>query len=105
MNFLLIKPLFSPINYFHLFVVVPFAVQSVAGYYGGAVAIRFVLLCVILVWFNSLMASFLKRRLGSGFLSFIVVIAIFGALGALEYFKILSFFEGSRIAFGYILGF
>lgn len=102
-NFLLIKPLFSPINYFHLFVVVPFAVQSVAGYYGGAVAIRFVLLCVILVWFNSLMASFLKRRLGSGFLSFIVVIVIFGALGALEYFRILSFFEGSRIAFGYIL--
>ena len=30
-------------------------------------------------------------------------VAIFGALGALEYFKILSFFEGSRIAFGYIL--
>ena len=49
------------------------------------------------------MASFLKRRLGSGFLSFLVVIVIFGALGALEYFRILSFFEGSRIAFGYIL--
>jgi len=92
-NFLLIKPLFSPINYFQLLITVPFAIQSVSGYYSGAVAFRFVLLSVLLVWFNSLMASFLKRRFGSGFVSFIVVILVLGVIASLEYFKVLSFFD------------
>ena len=69
----------------------PFAVQSVAGYYGSAVAIRFVLLLCDIGLVQPLMASFLKRRLGSGFLSFIVVIVILVLWGNFEYFRILSF--------------
>ncbi|MCE5332391.1 MAG: DUF5687 family protein [Bacteroidales bacterium] len=103
-NFLLVKPLFSIINYFHLFIVIPFAVQSVSGYYGSAVAVRFVLACVIFVWFNSLMAAFLKRKFSSGFLSFVALIVVFAVLIALEYFKIFSFFNISKICFGFIVG-
>mgnify|MGYP000859452105 CR=1 FL=1 len=100
-NFLLIKPLFSPVNYFQLFVVVPFAIQSVSGYYGNAVAVRFVLLCIMLMWFNSLMASFLKRKFGSS-LFIIVGILIIAAISALEFFKIFSFFNVSKLIFTYI---
>ena len=73
-NFLLLKPLLSVINYFHLLVIIPFAAQSVAGYYGVGVAVQFVVVNVFMVWFNSLMASFLKRRFGSGFLKFFLMI-------------------------------
>lgn len=102
-NFLLIKPLFNPINYFHLFVVVPFAIQSVSKYYGVGVAVRFILLCVILVWSNSLLAAYFKRKFSSGFWGFLFIVILFVTLTALEYFKILSLFTISKVAFGFIV--
>jgi len=102
-NFLLLKPLINPINYFLLLVVVPFAVKSVVGYYSISVAIRFVLSFVFLVWFNSLTSSFLKRKFGSGLLSFLVVIAVFASIVVLEYFKVFSLFEASRQLYGFIV--
>jgi hypothetical protein len=94
-NFLLLKPLFSPVNYFLLLVVVPFSIKSVIGYYNESVALRFVLSFIFLVWFNSQMAAFLKRKFGSGLLSFIVILAVFGSILALEYFKLFSLFDVS----------
>jgi len=102
-NFLVLKPLTSPINYFLLLVVIPFAVKSVVGYYSVSVAIRFVLSFVFLVWFNSLTAAFLKRKFGSGLISFIVVIAVLGGIAALEYFKVFSLFKLSGLLYGFIV--
>ncbi len=102
-NFLLLKPLVSPINYFLLLVVVPFAVKSVVGYYSTAVACRFVLSFVFMVWFNSLSAAFLKRKFGHGILSFFIIILIFVAISLLEYFKVFSMFYLSKAIFGYIV--
>jgi len=102
-NFLLLKALFSPLNYFLLLVVVPFAVKSVVGYYSAAVAVRFVLSFVFVVWFNSFMASFLKRKYGSNLLSFLLVIAVLGVIVALEYFEVFSLFRVSKSVFGFIV--
>lgn len=102
-NFLLLKALFSPLNYFMLLVVVPFAVKSVVGYYSVAVAVRFVLSFVFVVWFNSFMASFLKRKYGSNLLSFLIVIAVMGVIVALEYFEVFSLFRVSKSLFGFIV--
>lgn len=102
-NFLLIKPLFNPINYFHLFVIIPFSIQSVSKYYGVGISVRFVLLCVVLVWCNSLLASFLKRKFSSNFFGFLLILAAFAAFAALEYFDILSLFTFSKLAFGFIV--
>jgi len=102
-NFLLLKALFSPLNYFLLLVVVPFAVKSVVGYYSVAVAVRFVLSFVFVVWFNSFMASFLKRKYGSNLLSFLIVIAVLGVIVALEYFEVFSLFRVSKSLFGFIV--
>lgn len=102
-NFLLVKPLFSPINYFQLFITIPFVIESVRGYYSGPVAFRFVLMTILLVWFNSLTTSFLKRRFGSGFVTFLIVIAGVACLAALEYFGVFSFFDYSRRFFCFVV--
>jgi hypothetical protein len=102
-NFLLLKPLASPVNYFLLLVVVPFAIKSVIGYYSVVVAIRFVLSFIFLVWFNSLLAAFLKRKFGTSLLSFLFVIVIMSGIGGLEYLKVFSLFNISKSLYGFII--
>lgn len=102
-NFLLLKPLASPVNYFSLLVIIPFAIKSVIGYYSISVALRFVLSFIFLIWFNSLTTSFLKRRFGSGLLSFFFMIVVFGGIAALEYFKVFSLFDISKSLYGFII--
>lgn len=102
-NFLLLKPLFSPVNYFLLLVIVPFAVKSVVGYYSVSVAVRFVLNFIFIIWFNSQMAAFLKRKFGSGLWSFLAVIAVLAIIVALEYFKVFSLFRISGYLFDFIV--
>lgn len=102
-NFLLLKPLVSLANYVLLLVVIPFAVRSVAAYYTGGVALRFVVAFELMVWCNSLLASFLKRRFGSGLLSFVLVLVAFGAIFLLEYLHVFSLFDISRALFGFVV--
>ncbi len=102
-NFFLLKPLINPINYFLLLVVVPFALQSVMGYYNEWMAFRFVISFVLMSWFNSLMAAFLKRKFGTSLLSFVTVIAILGSISMLEYFQVYSLFHISKSLFGFIV--
>ena len=102
-NYLLLKPLFSPINYFTLLVLIPFAVQSVSRYYDGFTAFRFVLGFIFVVWFNSQFAAYLKRKYGTSLLSFILVLAILATIAALEYFKVFSLFKLSMQVFNFIV--
>ena len=102
-HFLMLKPLASPVNYFLLLVVIPFAFKSAIGYYSLAVALRFILCFVFLVWFDSLTAAFLKRRFGTGLLSFFIVILTIPGLAALEYFKLFSLFGLSIKFFDFII--
>lgn len=103
MNFLILRPLSNPVNYFLLLVVIPFAIKSVVGYYSGLVALRFILSFVFLIWFNSLAAAFLKRKFGSSLLSFLLVILILASIVALEYFKVFSLFGISKSLYGFIV--
>ena len=102
-NYILLKPFFNPANYLLFFVVIPFAMRSVSFDYGGIVALRFVLTFLFIVWFNSLMASFIKRKFGSNLYGFLGVIVIFGAIFALEYFKVFSLFTISGVVFDFIV--
>jgi hypothetical protein len=102
-NFLLLKSVFSPFNYFTLFFIVPFAATTVNSYYGGTVAMRFVVNSVFLIWFNSLFTAFLKRRFASNIKSFIVIFFIVAAAVSLEYFKLFSLYRISLSTFGFLL--
>ncbi|WP_080904927.1 DUF5687 family protein [Parabacteroides sp. Marseille-P3160] len=98
-NYLLIKPLFNPVNYLTLLLAIPFAIRSTAVYYDGATAFRFVLGAIFIIWFDSLTAAFLKRAFGSNIFSLIILLAIAGGLIALEYFKLFSLGEVSEAIF------
>jgi len=102
-NFLMLKPLASPVNYFLLLVVVPFAIKSVVGYYSVSVALRFILTFIFVVWFDSLTAAFLKRKFGTGLYSFLLIILVMPCIAALEYFKVFSLFAVSRVVFDFII--
>ncbi len=102
-NFLLLKPLLNPINYLVLFIVVPFAVKSVVGYYGGSIAFRFVLSFILVIWFNSFTATYLKRKFGSNVFSIFGLLMLFLAILVLEYFKIISVFSISKALFNYLI--
>ena len=102
-NFLLLKPLVSPANYFLLLAIIPFAIKGVATYYTGSVAFRFVLSFILLVWFNSLTAAYLKRKFGSSLLSIVIILIILSGVVALEYFKIFSLFHFSKMLYHFFI--
>lgn len=103
-NYLLLKPLLNPLNYIILCLAIPFAITGVSPVYGTGGAFRFLFLVIFLIWFNTLLASFLKRKFNNLLLGMIVLLAVEGVLVALEYFKIFSLFHLSQDIFDFLLG-
>jgi len=101
-NFLLLKPVFAIGNYLTLLVVIPFAIRSVAGYYSAATAVTFILNCIMLIWFDLWLATWLKRRFGSSLMALLVVLVVVGGFVALEYYKVFSLFGVSMQVFNYL---
>lgn len=102
-NYLLVKPLLNPANYLSLCFAIPFAISGVAPTFGAGGAFRFVLISVFLIWFNTLFAAFLKRKLGANIVGILVFVAILVVLGALEFFKIFSIFTLSTQIFNFLI--
>lgn len=102
-NYLLVKPLLHPVNYISLCFAIPFAVSGIAPVFGAGGAFRFVWIIVFLVWFNTLFASFLKRKLGANIVGILTFIALLAGLGTLEYFKIFSLFTLSARLFNFLI--
>lgn len=102
-NYLLVKPLLNPVNYLLLCFAIPFAISGVAPSFGAGGAFRFVLIIVFLIWFNTLFASFLKRKFGANIVAILAFIAILASLAALEFFKIFSFFTLSTQVFNFLI--
>ncbi|MCL2131446.1 MAG: DUF5687 family protein [Lentimicrobiaceae bacterium] len=102
-NYILFKPFLNPINYIIFFTIIPFAIRSVSVDYNGFTAFCFVLNFFLIVCFNSLMASFIKRKFGSNFWGFLGVIAFFGIVIAAEIFHFFSLFAVSKIIFNFIV--
>jgi hypothetical protein len=101
-DFLLLKPLSSPINYFTLLIVIPFAMTSVTNHSSGTVAWGFVLTFIFSIWFDSLFTAFLKRKFGASLTSFFVMLSIPILFIVLEYFHLFSLFDFSGLIFGFL---
>ncbi|MDO5665982.1 MAG: DUF5687 family protein [Bacteroidia bacterium] len=101
-NYLLLKPLLNPINYLTLCFAIPFSITGINPTYGIGGAFRFILIVIFLIWFNTLFATFLKRKFGSNILGIVVFLIIVAGLAALEYFKIYSVFNLSQQVFGFL---
>ena len=102
-NFILLKPLFSIGNYLTLLVIIPFAVRSVSAWHSGWVALQFVVVCILIIWMDIWLASYLKRRFGSDLRAFVVILLILAGVAALEYFKVFSVFGFSMKIFGFVM--
>ena len=101
-NYILLKPLLSPANYVTLAFVLPFAVRYVSRQPDVVSGFLFVVIIVFLIWFNSLIASYLKRRFSVTFWGTLGVLLFFGAIAALEYFGFFSPFAISKTVFGFL---
>ncbi len=102
-NYVLLKPLLNPVNYVTLLFAVPFSITGISKTYGIAGALGFLILAVFLIWFNTLFASYLKRKFGSSTWGSIGVLAFIGIIVLLEYLKVFSLFDVSRRIFDFIL--
>ena len=102
-NYLLLKPLLNPANYLTLSFAIPFAITGINPAYGIGGAFRFILIVIFLIWFNTLFASFLKRKFGSNILGIITFLIIVAGLAVLEYFKIFSVFDLSQQLVGFLV--
>lgn len=98
-NYLLLKPLFNPLNYIVLCFAIPFAITGVYPVYGVAGAFRFIFVVIFLIWFDTLLAPFLKRKFSNILSGTIVFLAIGGVLAGLEYFNIFSLSQLSQQLF------
>lgn len=102
-NYLLIKPLLNPMNYLTLCFAIPFSITGISPAYGIGGAFRFILIVIFLIWFNTLFATFLKRKFGSNIPAIVSFLVIVAGLAALEYFKIYSIFDLSQRVFNFLI--
>jgi hypothetical protein len=102
MNYILLKPLLGAVNYMTLAFAIPFAVRHVSREPDALYGIQFVMIIVFLIWFNTLLASYLKRRFSATIWGIVGVFVFFGAIAALEFFGVFSFFTISKTVFGFL---
>lgn len=101
-NFLLLKPVFSISNYMTLLIIITFAIRTISVWESGFVAFQFVLNCILIIWADIWLASYLKRKFGYNLIGLIIILSFVVGLVALEYFKIFSFFEFSMKIFNFL---
>lgn len=101
-NFMLLKPIFSISNYLTLLIIIPFAIRTISAWESGFVAFQFVLNCILIIWANTWLASYLKRKFSHNLKALIVILVIVAGFVALEYFKIFSLFDFSMKIFNFL---
>jgi len=98
LNFILLKSTFNIFNVLPLLVFIPFALKVVAVNYSGIYALKWMILMLILVFTNSFLLHYLKRRfidkpIFAGILAILVIAAIF-----LDRFELISLSGYSSMA-------
>lgn len=102
-NYLTLKPLLNPLNYITLCFVIPFAFSGVYPVYGVAGVFRFLFITVFLIWFNTLITPFLKRKFNNVLIVSMAFLGIGALLFALEAFDLFSIIQLSRHLFDFLL--
>ena len=103
-NYLLLKPLFNPVNYFLLVPIVPFTIRSLtAGDITALQGLSLIIIAIMIVWFNIFVAVLLKRRYGSSLWGILTVICLIAIVGVLEIYGVVSFFDFSVTVFDFLV--
>jgi hypothetical protein len=101
--FIVVRQLVAPANYLSLFAIIPFAVRYIGVAAGSGTAWRFIINAILLIWLNSMSASWLKRKVDKSVAASVVIFLIAGILAAGEYYHLFSLRGVSLIIFDCIL--
>jgi len=102
-NYVLLMPLLNPFNYISLLFFIPVSITIVSKTYGAWGACQFVFMIIFMIWFNVLFATWLKRKYESTLWGTLFVMLIAGGIFLLEYFKVFSIFDISKISLHFLL--
>ncbi len=103
LRFLNVRSIIHIINFLPIFVFIPFTLVNIAPVYGVAVSIAFLLAMFALVINNHFLNMFIKRKSINNSWWFLGMILFIAAIKVLDYFKILSFEQGSGKLFIFLL--
>lgn len=102
-NYVLLTPLLNPFNYISLLFFVPVSISIISKSYGVWGTCQFIFMNIFMIWFNVLFATWLKRKYESTLWGTLFIMLIAGGLFLLEYFKVFSLFDISKISLHFLL--
>ncbi len=65
MHYLLGRSIVNPANYFYFVIFIPFAIKAVGSIYSPATALLWLLMMLLIVFFDNYLITYVKRQLGS----------------------------------------
>jgi len=89
-NYLLLRSVFNFFNILPLFLLVPVAVNMVAATYSLTATIGWLVAVIILIISNNFLGVYMKWRFNEAESGFVILLAILGALFAVNYFGIMN---------------
>lgn len=89
----------SPINFFPLFLFIPFTMMAIAPKYGGLVALAFVISITMLTVFNHFIILYVKRKSILNSWWYAIFFAVIGAFAAADYLHLFSLRNASAVVF------
>ncbi|MES2456647.1 MAG: DUF5687 family protein [Bacteroidota bacterium] len=98
-QFLNVKALYSAFNIWPFFLFLPFCFVKIAPMFGGFEATMYIVSVLSITVFNNYLALYIKRKSISNVLYTVVGLVLIGALGGLEYFKVISILSFSDFVF------
>lgn len=90
MHYLLGRSVLNPVNYFYFVIFIPFAIKAVGSIYSPAIALLWLLLMLLIVFFDNYLITYVKRQLGSKPLIALGLGLLIASFIALDHFHIFS---------------
>jgi hypothetical protein len=104
LNFIILKPIYNPVNYLSLFLVVPFAINTVGKNYGVTAGIGLVFLCICLIIFNIQFASWIKRVIGGNIAKTLSIFLLFATVAvSVVFLEIKGIFSLYQHSYAFVL--
>jgi hypothetical protein len=96
MHYLLGQSVVNPLNYAYFVIFIPFAIKAVAYIYSPAIAILWLFLMFLIVFFDNYLITYVKRQLGNKpliTLSFGILLVAFALLDSFKIFSLQAISE------------
>jgi len=103
MHYLLGRSFTNPFNYAYFVIFIPFAIKAVASIYSPAIALLWLFMMLLIVFFDNYLITYVKRQLGSKPLIALGLGVLIASFIALDSYKIFSLQAISEHVFTSIL--